>query len=380
MRRLGAFAAGSVFLLASIAPARTLPDLFQKAKSQIRGESWTQALQTLGALEAEASRPGNESAREQLAAPLAFYRGVCEANLGRADEARAQFAAFLSLEPNASMDPSMYSKKALAAFNDARKTAALDAARGPAAASATAPALAKADAGPSVFQAFQEFRMPANAGEQVNAVWAEGPVQWIMTAEERRRWDQLMPGADWQDFVDHFWEVRNPQPGNPDNVYKTSFERRVAFADANFLSAEGMRGSLTERGMVFVLLGPPTYIGRKPIRSGEDVSDDAGLSRVGSRATAYYQRALAAAGEPAGSTSVATTDAFFGPGARVQETGASFREVWHYRRELLPKSLGFQQVDVEFITRRGYGVGVLQRDLAAVAALDASRNRFASAP
>jgi GWxTD domain-containing protein len=369
MRRLGAFAAGSIFLLASIAPAGTLPDLFQKAKSQIRGEAFTQALQTLAALEAEANKPGNEAAREQLAAPLAFYRGVCEANLGRADEARAQFAAFLSLEPNASMDPSMYSKKALAAFHEARRSGAT-----------ILPAPAKADAGPSVFQAFQEFRMPANSGEQVNAAWAEGPVRWIMTAEERRRWDQLMPGADWQDFVDHFWQVRNPQPGNPDNVYKTTFERRVAFADANFLSAEGMRGSLTERGMVFVLLGPPTYIGRKPIRSGEDVNDDAGLSRVGSRATAYYQRALAAAGDPAGSTSVATTDAFFGPGARVQETGASFREVWHYRRELLPKSLGFQQVDVEFITRRGYGVGVLQRDPAAVAALDASRNRFVSAP
>jgi GWxTD domain-containing protein len=380
MRRLGAFAAGSVLLLTAAASARamalTLPELFQKAKAQIRGEAWAQALQTLDALEVEAGKPGNEGARQQLAAPLAFYRGVCDANLGRPEEAREQFAAFLGLEPNASMDPSMYSKKAIAAFNAARREVALEAAR----MSSLTPPTAQHESGPSVFQAFQEFRLPVNSGEQVNAAWADGPVKWIMTADERRRWSELMAGADWQDFADHFWEVRNPQPGNPDNVYKTTFDRRVAFADTYFVSAEGTRGSMTDRGMVFVLLGPPTYVGRKPIRSGEDVNDAAGLSTVGSRATAYYQRALTSAGEPAGSSGVATTDAFFGPGARAQETGASWREVWHYRRELLPKSLGYQQVDVEFITRRGYGVAVLQRDPMPLAALDAARSRIPSAP
>ena len=369
MRRLGAFAAGSVLLLtvAARASTPTLPELFQKAKAQIRGESWAAALQTLDALDTEAGRPGNEGARQQLAAPLAFYRGVCQANLGRADEARVQFAAFLALEPRASIDPSMYSKKAISAFEAAKK-------EGP-------PARPAEDqGGASVFEAFQEFRLPVNSGERVNADWADGPVKWIMTAEERRRWAELMPGAAWQEFVDNFWEVRNPQPGNPDNVYKTSFDRRVAFADARFIVAEGTRGSLTDRGMVFVLLGPPTYVGRKPIRSGEDVNDAAGLSTVGSRATAYYQRALVSAGEPAGSNGLATRDAFFGPGAQAQETGSAFREVWHYRKELLPKSLGYQQVDVEFITRRGYGAGLLQRDPVALAALDAARSRHMSSP
>ena len=30
--------------------------------------------------------------------------------------------------------------------------------------------------------------------------------------------------------------------------------------------------------MVFVLLGPPTWVGRKPIRTGEDVNDPKGMS------------------------------------------------------------------------------------------------------
>ena len=256
----------------------------------------------------------------------------------------------------------MYSKKAIAAFEAARKR--------------TAPPV-EDDGGPSVFQAFQEFKLPPNPGEPVNASWADGPIRWIMTAEEKRRWAELMPGADWQDFADQFWEARNPQPGNPDNAFKTAFERRVAFADANFVQAEGTRGSMTDRGMVFVLLGPPSYVGRKPMRSGEDLNDADGLSRVGSRAESYLQRALTSAGEPSGSTGITiATDAFFGPGARVLDTNPSWREIWHYRRELLPDALGYQQVDVEFITRSGYGVAVLQRDTPALAVLDAARARF----
>ena len=362
MRRIGACAAVSLLLGASV-PAASLPELFHNAKAQIKGESWTQALATLSALEAEAGQPGQEAARQQLAAPIAFYRGVCEANLGRAGEARAHFAAFLAIEPNASMDPSMYSKKAIAAFQAARKTSA-------------PPALPESDGGPSVFQAFQEFKLPRNPGEPVNAAWADGPIRWIMTNDEKRRWSEMGFGADLQEFVDAFWAARNPRPGNPDNAFKNSFERRVAFADATFVVAEGTRGSLTDRGMVFVLLGPPSYVGRKPIRGGDDPSEAAGLSRVGSRTTAYYQRALTSAGEPAGSTAAGATDVFFGPGVRVADTNPAWREVWHYRRELLPRSLSYVQVDVEFITRTGYGVGVLQRDPAALATLDAARSRF----
>jgi GWxTD domain-containing protein len=365
MRRLGALAAVSL-LLAGAASAQTLPALFQKAKAQVKGESWKQALETLATLEAEADKPGQESARQQLAAPLAFYRAVCEANLGNADAARRDFAVYLAAHPDASMDPSMYSKKALAAFEAARRDGAPPGVAVP----------RNGGDGPSVFLAFQEFKMRPNPSEPVNADWAEGPIQWIMTAEERRHWAGLTPGGEWQEFVDRFWEARNPNPGNPDNVARTTFERRVAFADAHFVEAERIRGSLTERGMVFVLLGPPTYVGRKPIRSGEDVNEAAGLSTVGSRGTDFAQRALTKAGEPAGEAGTLATDAVFGPGVRAVDSSPSWREVWHYRRELLPKSLGYQQVDVEFITRKGSGASVLQREPTALATLDAARFRL----
>ena len=360
MNRPGVRLAACLLLIAVSLPAQTLPELFQKAKAQVKGEAWQDALKTLAQLDAESAKPGSENARAQLAAPLSFYRAVCEANLGMAEEARADFGAFLALQPNASMDPSMYSKKAIAAFRMAQETAqpAGD---------------ASGDDAPAMFTAFQEFKLPVNPGERADASWADGPIRWIMTAQEKRGWSEIFDGGQRVEFVERFWESRNPRPGNPDNVFKTTFERRVAFADAHFSQAEGKRGSLTDRGMVFVLLGPPAYVGRKPLRHGEDANEQAGMSTVGSRRAAYVQHSLEQAGEPAGSSASAAADAIFGPGTRAVDSSPSWRETWHYRTELRPSGARNQQVDVEFITRSGYGVAVLQRDPRALAFLDAAR-------
>ena len=349
MTRFGALLS-AFLLLSSTSAGQTLPELFQKAKAQVKGEAWSDALKTLDALDAEAARPGNEGARLQLAAPSAFYRGVCEANLGEADKAQTEFESFLQLQPNSSIDPSLYSKKVVTAFEAARKAAAPP---------------GGVDGKPSMFTAFQEFKLPPNASEQVNDTWADGPIKWIMTAEEKRAWAMLSAGGERQEFVDRFWESRNPQPGNPDNVYRTSFERRVAFADANFVQAEGTRGSLTDRGMVFVLLGPPTYVGRKPLNTGDDASDAEGLSTVGSHdATNAIQgaKASSASGKISSGQAAVIAGQYSGPGTTVLESSANWREVWHYRRELLPKGVGYQQVDVDFITKKGYGVNIMQRD------------------
>src|SRR5512147_2607657 len=104
MTRFGALLS-AFLLLSSTSAGQTLPELFQKAKAQVKGEAWRDALKTLDALDAEAARPGNEGARLQLAAPSAFYRGVCEANLGEADKAQTEFESFLRLQPNSSVDP-----------------------------------------------------------------------------------------------------------------------------------------------------------------------------------------------------------------------------------------------------------------------------------
>ena len=307
MRRPGVTFA--VLLFSATLTAQSLPELFHKAKAEVKGESWRSALTTLERLDVESAKPGNEAARRQLEAPMAFYRGVCEANLDMAEKAQADFELFLTQQPKASMDPSMYSKKAISAFRAAQKNAPPpDSADGD-------------DKRPAMFVAFQEFKMPPNASEPVGEMWADGPVQWIMTEEEKRTWQSLAFADERLEFADRFWEARNPKPGNPDNSYRNTFDRRVAFADANFVQVEGTRGSMTDRGMVFVLLGPPTFVGRKPIRTGEDVDVSTGTSLAGSRAAAYAQRTMAATGDSSGALGRRRGGGSLGPGHQGRRLG-----------------------------------------------------------
>jgi GWxTD domain-containing protein len=333
MRRLALFLAVSLAALA--AAGQTVPELFQKGKEQVKAGAWQEALSTFATLDADAAKPGNEGFRKQLVGPLAFYRGVCEANLGQSDQARDNFEVFLREHPNASVDPSMYSKKAVAAFAEARKSVA-------------APEPPRSGS-PSLFNDYQEYKPPANISEPPSEKWAEGPVQWLMTADDKRAWGQLTSNGERAEFVEKFWEARNPKPETGDNTFRTGFERRAAFADARFVQDEKRRGSLTDRGMVFVLLGPPTYGGRRPILTGEDTDEHAGMSF----ADPYTGR----------------------PGENAPESNMNYQEVWHYRRELLPKGVSYLQVDVVFITKKGYGANVLQRESQTLTTLDAAKKK-----
>ena len=359
-----------LLILSASLHAESLSDLFQKTKAQVKAGDWPDALKTLDALEAEAARPGNESVRQKLAAPVAFYRGVCEANLDRSGEARASFQAFLAAQPNASIDPAVYSKKAVAAFGEAREAVG----------EPSAPAAAAG--GASLFQKYQEFRPPPNAADPPDAQWADGPVQWIMTADEKRTWANLASDGDREEFVEKFWQARNPNPGSGDNTYRTGFERRAAFADAYFNQDEKKRGSLTDRGMVFVLLGPPTWGGRRPIRTGEDTSDPSGMSSVTTLDVATTQ-ARAAAGSPSGRVNsgqiAAINDRMTGAPTQAPSSNNNYQEVWHYRKELLPKGVGYLQVDVVFVTKKGYGSNILQRDSPTLATLEAAKRKPAAA-
>ena len=244
---------------------------------------------------------------------------MCDAALGKSPEARAQFQTYLTFVPNASIDASIYPKKAVAAFEDARKSLAAGAKPAPAEMASLASSYAK-------------FRVTtAGPPENLNEAWGNGPVRFLMKPEEKTEWSRLSDPVSRSEFVTKFWASRDPRPETPDNEFRQEFERRVAFADANF-SQDEVRGSLTDRGMVFLLIGPPTWVGRKPIRTGEDSSDAAGMST-----STRNDVTTATAG--AGVTRAAIVDRMTGPGTRILDSAANWREVWHYRRELLPAAI-----------------------------------------
>lgn len=342
-------------------------ELFQKAKEQIKAARWTDALQTLDALDTASREPAFAAQRKQLEPALAFYRAVSMANLDRAADAQAQFQIYLTTTPNASLDRGMYSKKTLDAFENARKAMG-----GPA---APAPGL------PSLGSAYRDFR-PGDAAmtDPPNEKWADGPVRGFLTAEDKREWSGLSDPAARSEFVTKFWAARDPKPETSENEFRQEFEKRVAFADRNF-SQDETRGSLTDRGLVFLLLGPPTYAGRKPIAAGDDASESQGLSSVGRHdVDLAIGAAQATGGKMTTGKANQIADRNSGAGTTMTDAANNWREVWHYRRELLPAGVPYQQVDFDFITRKGYGKNVLQRDSPALTTLDAARQKMRAAP
>ena len=84
--------------------------------------------------------------------------------------------------------------------------------------------------------------------------------------EERDALEEMPPPrrmAAWTEF----WEVRDPIPATPGNEAFENYFRRIATANANFTS-KLRPGWKSDRGRVFVTLGPPTDIIRRPIPSG----------------------------------------------------------------------------------------------------------------
>ena len=363
MRRNYFFAAAAALacclLGAAAASGETVVELFQKAKQQVKMGSYGDALKTLDALDAATAAPGHEGERKLVEPPLAFYRGVSCAALGRNDEARASFQKYLGFVPNASIDASMYPKKAVASFEEARKELGSSAGAAESA---------------SIDGAYASFRPNAAARpEAPNEAWGEGPVKFLMTADEKREWAKASDPVTRSEFITKFWAARDTKPETPENEFRQEFERRVAYADATFTQGE-VRGSMTDRGMVFVLLGPPTYVGRKPLGTGDDTSDAAGMS-TGSARDAQSAIAAANASSSSGKTSGGKQAqiADRAAGSRITDSASNWREVWHYRRERLPAGVPYQQVDFDFITRRGYGENVLQRDSNALNTLEAAR-------
>ena len=354
MRRVLATACFLLLVAVSV-PAENLQSLFMKAKEQFRLANYAESLKTLDRLQAASELPGNEAARSQLAPSLLFYKGSCLAALGQDAAAREEFELYLTYQPNPSLDPSLYPRRVIVALDEARKSVRKEA-QTPAATGSLA----------ASYRAFPRDATAPYAG--MDESWADGPARYLLTSQQRDDFERLSDPVSRSEFISEFWRARDPHPETPENEFRDEFERRVAFADAR-LSQDETRGSLTDRGMIFVLLGPPTWAGRTPIAIGEDSADPVGMSR-------YTSHDLTAAlnNVTSNNQAAAIVSEMTGPGNTLPESDTSWREIWHYRRELLPSGVSYQQVDFSFITKKGYGKNVLQREELALTTIEAAKS------
>jgi GWxTD domain-containing protein len=86
--------------------------------------------------------------------------------------------------------------------------------------------------------------------------WFED-VSPILTRTERAVFQNLQTNAEREKFVRFFWRMRDPLPDTTANEFQKEYTERVRFADQNFGRSSPKRGSQTDRGFYYLVLGPP---------------------------------------------------------------------------------------------------------------------------
>ena len=92
--------------------------------------------------------------------------------------------------------------------------------------------------------------------------WLGNEVPDIITEAERRAFLELSTNEEREQFVEIFWDRRNPHRESPENSFKEEHYRRLAYADEHF--ASGIPGRKTDRGHIYILWGPPDEIESHP--------------------------------------------------------------------------------------------------------------------
>ncbi len=67
-----------------------------------------------------------------------------------------------------------------------------------------------------------------------------------------------MPPEDRGEFIKDFWARRDPDPSTPENEFRRTYYTRLAIGDKAF--KVGKPGWKTDRGRIYILLGPPTNV------------------------------------------------------------------------------------------------------------------------
>jgi GWxTD domain-containing protein len=92
--------------------------------------------------------------------------------------------------------------------------------------------------------------------------WLDEDVVYIISDEERKAFKQLSNDEERDQFIEAFWQRRNPNPDSEDNEYKEDHYRRIEYANEHF--AAGVPGWKTDRGRIYIMYGPADEIDSHP--------------------------------------------------------------------------------------------------------------------
>ncbi len=92
--------------------------------------------------------------------------------------------------------------------------------------------------------------------------WVDQDVRWIITDEELKAFRQLSNDEERDQFIEAFWQRRNPNPDSPENEFREQHYQRIAYANEHF--AAGKPGWRTDRGHIYIAYGKPDSIDSHP--------------------------------------------------------------------------------------------------------------------
>jgi GWxTD domain-containing protein len=107
--------------------------------------------------------------------------------------------------------------------------------------------------GVSAFLSCSAGRIPKNLAPEEQEFLSS--VRYIISGEEKKAFLGLPP-SERARFIEEFWKRRDLDPGTEANEYKAEYLKRID--EAKHLFPEGgTSGWLTDRGRIYILLGPP---------------------------------------------------------------------------------------------------------------------------
>jgi GWxTD domain-containing protein len=276
--------------------------------------------------------------RSQALAALHFYSALAFNGMRDPDKTREELEQFFRFNQKAgALDPAKFDAAFITAFNEVRSGKRVE----------------KASNFDSIYPGWRSFA-ELEPKDRPLSQWGDGPeLQLLGSSEEKRRWRTLRDDDERHSFVEKFWKERDKTANTEDNEFRRDFLHRVAFADYAWAN-ERTRGSLTDRGRVFVLLGTPRVIRLKPLtvrESNDKLGGPSGIQAVGvgPGATAASFREIEA--DDKNMTNIAPT-----PIARGNV------ERWIFGRDQIPTTVPDAEVVFKFITQEGVGDHMLQRE------------------
>src|SRR5438876_5898674 len=92
--------------------------------------------------------------------------------------------------------------------------------------------------------------------------WLDEDVRWIISDEERAAFKQLSNDEERDQFIEGFWQRRDPTPDTVENEFKEEHYARIAYANEHF--AAGIPGWKSDRGRMYIMYGKPDEIESHP--------------------------------------------------------------------------------------------------------------------